>query len=378
MRRSAQDLKKAFIAISFGLDPVIFAIVGWYAAPHLNLDSMTGALIGAIIGFGMMFWRIWKFGLAVELKAKYEVESEDLRSLITLIDNERYKIIDRQSLMKIIGTHGPLQLLNVLKSISLVDRDFYSIDKMDEVVNGLVDFSKVIMEIRLRSPMEFLTVLDTFNDFIMLLCANFAFKYEVHHEEWAQGFIVPTTKVKGAPGEYLSMNLRDYLANRELRELYPKALNEALMFNSRSTILVLTCYSLLLMANNLERLSYGRNYSEEIREVAKRIYAIAVNDLKGRYRKSEVLGLLIKKHKLFDEGSIKEVEELSEEEILKSLVASSYEALMVRGRLPLKAKTVISYLLVKWSEKVSLNLAFMASRGEIDPREAYATLLMPR
>jgi len=375
MRLSSEDLRKAFIALSFGLEPAIFAIVGWYVAPYLNFGNTAGALIGALIGFGMMFWRVWKFGLAVELKAKYDFESADLRSLVSLIEVERYKIIGKHDLMKIIGARGPLQILNVLKGISLLNKNFYDVNEVDNVIDEVTDFSKIMAEMHTRSPVELIRVLNAFNDFLTLLCSNYAFRYEVYGDEVAKGLVIPPFRRSIGLRDFLSINLKDFLTQSEVRELYPKALNEALSLNSRAPLLALAAYSLALMAECLEKLSYGRAYSVEVGEIAAKLYAIAVYDLERTSRKTGVVKLF-EKHKVLGKAP-KAVEGLQEEEVLRSFIASSYEALMMPGKLPLKAKTVISYLFVKWSEKVSLNLAFMAAREEIGPQEAYASLLVP-
>ncbi|MEM0083652.1 MAG: hypothetical protein QW102_03940, partial [Candidatus Nezhaarchaeales archaeon] len=148
MKVTGEDLRKALIALSFGLEPIIFAIVGWYAGPYLGLTNVMGALIGVIVGFGIMFWRIWRFSLTLGLKIRYDPERVDLRSLISLVEAERYKILTRYDIAKIMGARGSLQLLNVLKNLSLIKLNFYDLNKLSSILEELTDFSKVLIDVR--------------------------------------------------------------------------------------------------------------------------------------------------------------------------------------------------------------------------------------
>lgn len=378
MKVSGEDLRKALIALSFGLEPIVFAIVGWYAGPYLKLTNVTGALIGVVIGFGIMFWRIWKFGSTLQFKAKYDPEREDLRSLISLVEAERYKIVTRYDIAKIMGARSPLQLLNVLKNLSLIKLDFYDLSKLSDILDEMTDFSKIIIEARTRSPIEFLRVLDDFNDFLVTLCANFAFRYEVYSDEVARGYVVTPFRSRKEVRSVLREDLRDCLANDDIRELYPKALSEALAIGSRSPLLALTAYSLLRMGENLEVTKYAYVYSNEVKELACKLFLIAINDLRREGKDSTIVKTMEQK---IEEAKVlpKRGEEITEkeEDALRIFINHAYRALREPSRVPLTAKAVLSYLFVKWSEKVSLKLAFMVVNNEVAPQEAYESLVIP-
>lgn len=375
MKSRDGDFRKALIALSFGLEPVIFAIVGWYAAPYFEVSNALGALIGVLVGFGMMFWRIWRFNLMVSSKLVHDVEREDLRSLASLIEVERYKIMRREDLIKIIGAQTPLQLLNILKSLSFIDSSFYDLSKLNEVLDEMIDFSKTLLEIRSRSPIDFLRILDDFNDFLACLCVNYAFRSEVCGDEISEGYKVPPFKSRYLQ-TFLCEEFKDYLANNYIKELYSKALSEALTLNSRAPFLALTTYSLMNMARDLEITRYSRIYAKDLKDLALRLLLIAIKDLKERKKTSEVMEITLKKWEV-DGVASKDVNEV-EEDVLKSFINEAYRTLITSAKVPLTAKTVISYLLIKWSEKVSLKLAIMAASSELDPQRAYLALLVPR
>ncbi|MEM0083715.1 MAG: hypothetical protein QXL22_02270 [Candidatus Nezhaarchaeales archaeon] len=377
MKISSEDLRRALIALSFGLEPIIFAIVGWYAGPYLKLTNAIGALIGVIAGFGIMFWRIWKFSLMLGLKAKYDPEKEDLRSLISLVEVERYKIMNRYDIARIMGARNSLQLLNVLKNLSLIGLDFYDLIKLDDVLDEMTDFSKVLIDFRIRSPIELLKVMDDFNDFLVTLCANFAFRYEVYGDEVAKGYVVTPFKLRRETRSLLREDLSDYLANDDIRELYPKALEEALTIGSRGPLLALAAYSLLKIGKDLEDTRYAYVYSNEIRELAYKLFSIAIDDLRREGKKSVVVEAVKQK---IEETKVllkREEEVAKEEETLRSFINNAYRSLRVPSRVPLTAKAVLSYLFVKWSEKVSLKLAFMVVNNEVAPQKAYEALVIP-
>ncbi len=369
------SFKRALIFLSIGLEPVIFAIVGWYVAPHLGVNSTVGTLVGVATGFGLMFWSIWRLGLSAELKISYEVESEKLRGLISIVEVERYKILKKSDIMKIIGAHGPIQLLNVLKEVSLINKDFYDIDKLNEVTSNLVDFSRIMAKIRVKSPLEFVKILDGLSDFFTLLAVNFAFKHEVEGDSIAKAFILPPIPFKEeviSLRKLLSADLKDFMANHEIRELYAKALEEAISVNSRAPLLALAAYSLALTCKDLEKLEYGKVYALKLKELADKLYSIANIELEKKSLRSIIV------RRIGERGSLKVFSiEGQEDDVMRSFMHKAYEALMRSGRLPLKAESVISYLFVKWCEKVSLNLAFMAVRGEVDAQSAYSLSLLP-
>lgn len=378
MKVTGEDLRKALIALSFGLEPIIFAIVGWYAGPYLGLTNVMGALIGVIVGFGIMFWRIWRFSLTLGLKIRYDPERVDLRSLISLVEAERYKILTRYDIAKIMGARGSLQLLNVLKNLSLIKLNFYDLNKLSSILEELTDFSKVLIDVRVRSPIELLTIIDDFNDFLVALCVNFAFRYEVHGDEVARGYVVTPFKLKRDAQDLLREDLKDYLANDDIRRLYPKALEESLTIGSRGPLLALAAYSLLKMGRDLEVTKYAYAYSNEVRRLAYKLFLIAINDLRREGKKSviaEAVEQKIREVKL----SIKKEEEVigKEEDVLRNFVGDSYRALTEPSKVPLTAKAVLSYLFVKWSEKASLKLAFMAASDEVAPQKAYESLIVP-
>ncbi|MEM2214049.1 MAG: hypothetical protein QXD66_03920 [Candidatus Nezhaarchaeales archaeon] len=378
MKVSGEDLRKALIALSFGLEPVIFAIVGWYAGPYLKLTNVMGALIGVIVGFGIMFWRIWKFSLTLGLKVKYDPERENLRSLISLVEVERYKIMNRYDIARIMGARGSLQLLNVLKNLSLIELDFYDLIKLNDVLDEITDFSKVLIDIRIRSPIELLKVMDDFNDFIVTLCANFAFRYEVYGDEVARGYVVTPFKLRRETQSLLREDLKDYLASDDIRGLYPKALEEALTIGSRGPLLALAAYSLLKIGKDLEVTKYAYVYSNEIRELAYKLFSIAIDDLRREDKKSMVVEVV--KQKIEENKVLLKREEgvaEKEEEVLRNFINNAYRSLREPSRVPLTAKAVLSYLFVKWSEKVSLKLAFMVVNNEVTPQKAYESLVIP-
>ena len=367
--------KRALIFLSIGLEPVIFAIVGWYAAPYLKISNTIGALIGVIMGFGLMFWSIWRLGLSAELKIQYEIESEKLRGLTSIIEVDRYKVLKRSDIMKIIGARGPIQLLNVLKEISLINKDFYDIDKLNEVTLDLVDFSHIIIEMRVKSPLEFVKILDGLSDFFILLAVNFAFKHEVESDPTAKAFALPPIPSREKvidPKGLLSTNLKDLIASQEIRELYTQTLEEALSINSRAPLLALAAYSLALTCRDLGRLEYGKVYALKLKELADKLYSIATIELEKRGLRSGI----VKKIRDRELLRIFQVEG-QEVDVMRSFICEAHEALMRSGRIPLKAESIISYLFVKWCEKVSLNLAFMAARGEVDVPSAYSFSLLP-
>ena len=387
MKLSGEDLRKALIVLSFGLEPIIFAIVGWYAGPYLNLTRVAGALLGVAAGFGIMIWRIWKFWRITSLeisRAMYDLEKDDLRSLTSLIENERYIIIGKDKLIKIMGAQAPLQLLTVLKGLSLVSRDFYDLSRLDQVLDEMTDFSKTFSEVRARSSINFLKVLDYFNDFLTLLCVNFAFRCEVANDEVAKGYVVTPFKCGGGPKGLLREDVKYYLADEEVRGLYSNALNEALTINSRAPILALASYSLIKMGRELEISGYAHAYSRAIGKLALELLSIADDDLVAEGKNSEVVkairqknGFLkaLTKEAKFDKS--KEKRDFKEEDLIRSFIDDAYRTLTGSFRLPSTARTVLSYLFVKWGEKVSLKLAFMAANNEVAPHRAFASLMVP-
>lgn len=377
MSTDGEDLRRALIALSFGLEPVVFAIIGWYAGPYLKLNNVTGALIGVAVGLGIMFWRIWRFSLMLKSKAREDPEREDLRSIIKLVEVERYRIINRYDIIKIIGTQTPLQLLNVLKSLSLIRPDFYDLNKLNDVLSEVTDFSKVFTDVRARSPIEFLRVLDDLNDFLVILCANFAFRYEVYDDKAAKGYVVTPFR-QGDNRSLLREDLKNYLANEDIRELYPKALDEALMINSRSPILALAAYSLLKVGRDLELMRYAYAYSNEVIDLAQKLFSIAINGLRREGKESIVIEILKQKIKKLEVLAKESEEDIgNEEDALKFFINNAYETLKESSRVPFTAKAVLSYLFIKWSEKVSLRLAFMVVNNELTPQEAYEALITP-
>jgi hypothetical protein len=377
MKFSGEDLKKALVALSFGLEPIIFAVVGWYVGPHLNLTNVTGALIGVVVGFGVMFWRIWKFSLTLGSKVAYDPERGDLRSLASFIEVERYKIVGKDELVKIMGVQTPLQLLTVLKGLSLVSPDLYDLDKLDQVLDEMTDFSKTLSEVRTRSPINFLRVLNHFSDFLALLCVNFALRYEVGGDCLAKGYVVPPFKYEGGARGLLREDLKYYIAEGEVRELYPEALKECLTIGSRAPMLALAAYSLFKMGEEVEASGYGQACSKEMEGLALELLSIAVNDLMAEKKESKVVKAIEQKRKLVKPPASERRAFRKEEEVLRSFINNAYKALMSSSRVPFTARAVLSYLFVKWSEKVSLKLAFMAANNEIAAREAFASLLVP-
>lgn len=376
MKVSGEDLRKALIALSFGLEPIIFAIVGWYAGPYLKLTNTMGALIGVIVGFGIMFWRVWKFSSMLGIKIKYDPERENLRSLTSLVEAERYKMITRYDIAKIMGARGPLQLLNVLKNLSFVKLDFYDLSRLSDILDEVVDFSKVLIDARTRSPIEFLRIVDDFNDFLVTLCANFAFRCEVYGDEVARGYVVTPFKLSKDARSLLREDLKDYLANDDVRGLYSKALEEALTIGSRGPLLALAAYSLLKMGKDLEVTKYAYVYSNEVRELAYSLFLIAIDDLKREGKRSvvvEVMSQEVKSAKVLPKEGVTG----KEEDLLRNFINNAYRALRVPSKVPPTAKAVLSYLFVKWSEKVSLKLAFMAANNEVTPQKAYESLVVP-
>lgn len=374
MKSYGKDVRKALIALSFGLEPVIFAIAGWYAAPYFELSNAVGALIGVFIGLGMMFWRIWKFTSTIESKLAYDIEREDLRSLTSIIEVERRKILRRDNLMKVMGSQSPLQLLNVLKSLSFINSNFYDLNKLNEILYEITDFSKAFLEVRSRSPFDFLRVLDDFNDFLSCLCASYAFRSEVYGDEISKGYVVPPFKLHSCH-DFLREEFKDYLAHNEVRELYPKALNEALTLNSRAPFLTLAAYSLMNMARDLKTTGYSRIFSKELENLAFKLLLIATKVLREVKGTSEVMEITLQRWRI-NRRSTENIEE-TEEDVLRSFINEAYRTLTAPARVLSTARTVISYLFVRWSEKVSLKLAIMATKGEIDPQKAYSALPIP-
>ena len=379
MRFDGEDLKIAFIALSVGLEPVIFAIVGWYAGPYLNLTNTAGALIGVVVGLVVMFWRIWKLSSMLGLGMARDPEREVLRPLASFIEAKRHKIIGRSGLLKIMNARSPQHLLTTLKDLSLVSYDFYDLKKLDEVLNEVVDFSKTLSEVRAQSSINFLRALRAFNDFLTILCINFAFRHKVGGDELAEGYVVPPFKFEGDVRDLLREDLVNQLADREIRELCSEALNEGLAINSRSPILALAAYSLMKMAKVLEENGYARAYSKEVKELALELLSIAANELRAKGGESKVMKMIeqkdksIKTHiKKSKKGALKK-----EEDVLRSFINEAYKALISSARVPCMAKTVFSYLFVKWGEKVSLKLALMATTNGVPPHRAFASLLIP-
>ncbi|MEM4577100.1 MAG: hypothetical protein QW701_06645 [Candidatus Nezhaarchaeales archaeon] len=375
MKSYGRDVRKALIALSFGLEPVIFAIVGWYAAPYFELSNAVGALIGVFIGLGMMFWRIWRFTSTIESKPTYDIEKEDLRLLASIAEVERRKFVKREDLMKVMGSQSPLQLLNVLKGLSLINSDFYDLNKLNEVLCEITDFSKVFIEVRSRSPFDFLRILDDFNDFLACLCASYAFRSEVYDDEISRGYIVLPFKLQGSQ-TFLREEFKEYLAHNEVRELYPKALDEALTLNSRAPLLALAAHSLMNMARDLKATGYSRTFSKDLENLALRLLLIATRDIRGVKRTSEVVVMTLRKWRI-DKIEVEGVDE-TEEGVLRSFINEAYKNLVTPVRVPPTAKSVIYYLFVKWGEKVSLKLAIMATNSGIEPQRAYSALLVPR
>ena len=367
--------KKALIFLSIGLEPIIFAVVGWYAAPYIGLGDTVGALVGVVVGFALMFWNIWRLGLSVELRAKYDVESESLRGLTSYIELERYRVTRKSDLVKVMGTSSYLQLLNVLKEVGLIDKKFYEVDRLSEELERLKDFSQVMAEVRVRAPLEFIKVLDGLSDFFTLLSLSFALKYEVEGDVAAKCYVVPPFKLDIlSPRRLVETSLEPLLANHRVREHYSKALEEALSRGTRRPILALAAYSLALASMELERLSYGRAYSDKLKELSQRLFSAS---LAGGEDLQTLEMLKLAYPKLKSVGSSKLLEEVDERAALKSFIDESYKLLMSSGRLRRKAEVAVSYLFVKWGEKVNLNLALAAFNKEMDVREAYALMFFP-
>ncbi|MDI9620160.1 MAG: hypothetical protein QFX33_05095 [Candidatus Nezhaarchaeota archaeon] len=375
MKMSVEGYKRALIYLSVGLEPVIFAVVGWYSAPYLGGSSLGGALVGVIIGFCLMFWNIWRLGLSTELKSTYEVESEKLRGAVSLVERERYKLMRKSDILKIAGTRGDVQLLNILKSMSLLEEDFYELDKLNEVTSSLMDFSHIMIDVRARIPLDFMRALDKFSDFLTLLSANFAFKHEVEGDAASKAFVVLPlrTACKLDFGKVLLHGLKDLIIDHEVQGLYQEALEEALALGSRSPVLVVASYSLALCGRELEKLDFGRAYAHTLKGIANNLYSIAITEVKRkRYSTPKVIEKLSQKDLLKFHETVS-----SEYDVISGFSRNSYRALTRAVRLPLKAETVISYLMIRWCEKVSLKLAFMASRGEISAQMAYNYAFLP-
>ncbi len=379
MRFDGEDLRIALIALSVGLEPVIFAIVGWYVGPHLNLTNTTGALIGVVAGLGIMFWRIWKLSLMLGLRAPHDPEREDLRLLASLIEAKRHKIIGRSGLAKIMDARTPLQLLATLKDVSLVGYDFHDLKRLDEVLNEVVDFSKTFSEVRAQSSINFLRALKAFNDFLTILCVNFAFRHEVSGDEIAEGYVVPPFKFEGGIQGLLHEGLMHQLADVEVRGLYPEALKEGLAINSRAPILALAAYSLIKMGKALEANDYAQAYSKKLKELALELFSIAANDLRARGGESKVMKIIEQKDELVGARAKELKKEVlrKEEDALRSFIDEAYRALVSSSRVPATARAVLSYLFVKWSEKVSLKLALMAANNRVAPHKVFASFLVP-
>ena len=379
MRISGEDLKIALMALSIGLEPVVFAIVGWYAGPYLNLTNTAGALIGVVVGLGIMFWRIWKLSSMLGLGMARDPEREDLRPLASFIEAKRHKIIGRSGLLDVMSARGPQHLLTALKDLSLVSYDFYDLKKLDEVLNEVIDFSKTLSEVRAQSSINFLKVLKAFNDFLTILCVNFAFRHEVGGDELAEGYVVPPFKFEGGVQGLLRGDLMDQLADEEVRGLYPEALDEGLAINSRAPMLALAAYSLIKMGRVLEANGYARAYSKEVKGLALELFSIAVDDLRAKGRESKVVKVIELRADLAkarDKRPKKEVLK-REEDVLKSFISEAYKTLVSSTRVPPTARAVLSYLFVKWSEKVSFKLALMAANNKVSPHRAFASLLVP-
>jgi len=380
MRISGEDLKIALMALSIGLEPVVFAIVGWYAGPYLNLTNTAGALIGVVVGLGIMFWRIWKLSSMLGLGMARDPEREDLRPLASFIEAKRHKIIGRSGLLDVMRARSPQHLLTTLKDLSLVSYDFYDLKKLDEVLNEVIDFSKTLSEVRAQSSINFLKVLKAFNDFLTILCVNFAFRHEVGGDELAEGYVVPPFKFEGGVQGLLRGDLMDQLADEEVRGLYPEALDEGLAINSRAPMLALAAYSLMKMGRALEANGYARAYSKEVKGLALELFSIAVDDLRAKGRESKVVKVIELRADLAkarDKKPKKEVLKKKEEDVLKSFISEAYKTLVSSTRVPPTARAVLSYLFVKWSEKVSFKLALMAANNKVSPHRAFASLLVP-
>ena len=379
MKLSSEDLKVAFIAISIGLEPVIFAVVGWYVGPRLNLTNTTGALIGVVVGLGVMFWRIWKLSSMLGLRARHDPEREDLRPLASFIEVKRHKVIDKSKIVKIVDAHTPPQLLATLRDLSLIGHDFY-LRKLDEVLNEVVDFSKTLSEVWAQSSINFIKALKAFNDFLTTLCVNFAFRYEVDGDRLAKGYVVLPFKFEEADVRgLLHEGLVRHLTDGEIKELYPKAFKEALTINSRAPLLALSAYSLMKMGEVLEANGYGRAYSREVNRLALELFSIAVNELRAKSEESDVVKMIKQKGKLtkvrvkeFRKGVLKR-----EEDVLRFFINEAHRVLASSARVPPTARAVLSYLFVEWGKKVSLKLAIMAANNEITPRDALASLMIP-
>ena len=379
MRFDGEDLKIAFIALSVGLEPVIFAIVGWYAGPHLNLTNTLGALIGVVVGLGVMFWRIWKLSLMLGLGTAQDPEKEDLKPLASFIEAKRHKIIGKSGLLRIMNARSPPHLLLTLKDLSLVGYDFYDLKNLDEVLNEVIDFSKILFEVRAQSSINFLRALKAFSDFLTILCVSFAFRHEVDGDELAEGYVVPPFKFEGDVRGLLRRDLIHQLADREVRELYSEALSEGLAINSRSPMLALAAYSLMKMGRVLQENGYARAYSREVRELALELFSIATSDLRMRGEESKVVKIIEQRDE-FAKAHVKKLKRRvlkKEEDVLRSFINEAYRALVSSTRVPRTARAVFSYLFVKWGEKVSLKLALMAVANKVPPYRAFASLLVP-
>jgi hypothetical protein len=379
MQFSEKDLQKALVALGIGLEPIVFTVAGWYVGPYLNLTNTVGAVIGAAIGFGVMYWHIWRFGLML-LRATYDPEREDLRSLASFIETERHKILSKDVFVKIMGAQTPLQLLSVLKGLSLVNHDFYDLENLDEILSDMTDFSKTLLDVRARSPVGFLRALDDFNDFLTILCTNFAFRYEVLGDKLAKGYVVPPFKSSKSIQEFLREDLKRCLADDEVRKLYLEALNEALIIDSRAPLLALAAYSLIKMGRKLEAYGYARVYSKEVEELALKFLSIAANDLRAKGRESKVMKVIEQKSELTKASTKKFKREeglKKEEDELRSFISDAHRALTSSARMLLTAKAVFSYLFAKWGEKVSLKLVLMVVNNEVGPQEAFNLLMVP-